>query len=252
MSDTGPRILAQIWRSLPLVLITLLSSTSASAHLPLGMGSAVYATTTNAALAEWVYTLREGDTVQQLATQLLATPHSSEQLLKHNDLTNGLLPVEGEQVRIPMDWLKRQPQPARASSVSGLVQLLTSNGQRRPLTQNTLIRAGDELLSGSGSATITLAGGSEIRLLPDSRLLFNRMTRFGKAGMIDTRLRLNRGEVITRVNDVISGGSRFEIETAFATAAVDGTQFAMQASADGTRLQVMNGQVNFGQQGRRA
>jgi len=237
-------------RILPLFLIALLHSTSAQAQLPLAMGSGVHASSSGTALAEWVYTLQKGDSVQQLATQLLAPPHNAQQLLKHNSLNNALLPVAGEQVRIPMDWLKRQPQPARATSVSGLVQLLTGNGQRRPLTVNTLIRAGDELLSGSGSATITLAEGSEIRLSPNSRLAFSRMTQFGKPGMIDTRLRLNRGEVFTRVKDVVSGGSRFEIETPSATAAMDGTQFAIQANAGGTGLQVMNGQVQFGQQGR--
>lgn len=233
-----------------LILITLLSSPSALASLPVAMGSGLHASSSGAALAEWVYTLKKGDSVQQLAAQLLAPPHNARQLLKHNSLNNALMPMAGEQVRIPMDWLKRQPQPARATSVSGLVQLLTSNGQRRPLTVNTLIRAGDELLSGSGSTTITLAEGSEIRLSPNSRLAFNRMTQFGKPGMIDTRLRLNSGEVITNVKDVVSGGSRFEIETPSATAAVDGTQFAIQANAGGTGLQVMGGQVNFGQQGR--
>ena len=239
-----------IVRILPLFLVALLSNTSVQAHLPLAMGSGVSANSSGTALAEWVYTLQKGDSVQQLATQLLAPPYNAQQLLKHNSLNNALLPVTGEQVRIPMDWLKRQPQPARATSVSGLVQLLTSNGQRRPLTVNTLIRAGDELLSGSGRATVILAEGSEIRLSPNSRLAFNRMTQFGKPGMIDTRLRLNRGEVITRVKYVVSGGSRFEIETPSATAAVNGTQFAIQANAGGTGLQVMNGQVEFSQQGR--
>ncbi|HEV8078461.1 MAG TPA: FecR domain-containing protein, partial [Marinobacter sp.] len=233
-----------------LLLILLFSSALAQAQLPLAMGSGVHVNSSGTALAEWVYTLQKGDNVQQLATQLLATPHNAQQLLKHNSLNSTLLPITGEQVRIPMSWLKRQPQPARATSVSGLVQLLTSNGQRRPLTVNTLIRAGDELLSGSGSATITLAEGSEIRLSPNSRLAFNRMTQFGKPGMIDTRLRLNRGEVSTSVMEVVSGGSRFEIETPSAIAAVNNTQFSIQANAGGTGLQVMNGQVNFGQQGR--
>jgi len=233
-----------------LFLISVFSSPLAQAQLPIAMGSGVLASSSGTALAEWVYTLQKGDSVQLLATQLLASPYNAQQLLKHNSLNNALLPVTGEQVRIPMDWLKRQPQPAFAASVSGLVQLLTSNGQRRPLTANTLIRAGDELLSSSsGSATITLPEGSEIRLSPNSRLAFNRMTQFGKPGMIDTRLRLNRGEVITSVKEAVGGGSRFEIETPSATAAVDGTQFAIQANAAGTGLQVMNGQVNFGQQG---
>ena len=250
MSDKTLRSGILFVRILPLLLIALLSSASIQAHLPLAMGSSVPTNGSGTTLSEWVYTLQKGDSVQQLAGQLLAPPHNAQQLREHNSLNNALLPVTGEQVRIPMDWLKRQSQPARATSISGWVQLLTSDGQRRPLTVNTPIRAGDELLSGSGSTTVTLAEGSEIRLSPNSRLAFSRMTQFGKPGMMDTRLRLNRGEVFTRVKEMVGSGSRFEIETPSAMVALSGTQFAIQADAGGTGLQVINGKVNFGQRGR--
>ena len=86
-----------------LLLILLFASTFAQAQLPLAMGSGVHASRSGTALAEWVYTLQKGDNVQQLAAQLLAPPHNARQLLKHNSLNNPLLPVAGEQVRIPMD-----------------------------------------------------------------------------------------------------------------------------------------------------
>ena len=104
---------------------------------------------------------------------------------------------EGDRIRIPLSWLKRQPNPARVTSVSGGVQLISGiNGRKKPLTKDALIRVGDEVLSGRGAATITLADGSEVRLSPDSRLIFNRLTQYGKSGMVDTRLRLNRGKFI--------------------------------------------------------
>ncbi len=58
-------------RILPLFLIALLHSTSAQAQLPLAMGSGVHLSSSGTALAEWVYTLQKGDSVQQLVTQLL-------------------------------------------------------------------------------------------------------------------------------------------------------------------------------------
>ncbi|MEC7377442.1 MAG: FecR domain-containing protein, partial [Pseudomonadota bacterium] len=75
-------------------------------------------------------------------------------------------------------------------------------------------------------------------------------TQYGKAGMVDTRLRLDRGEVHTRVKPVMEGGARFEIETPSAVAAVRGTVFALQTSATGSSLQVTEGNVDFGAPGK--
>jgi hypothetical protein len=48
----------------------------------------------------------------------------------------------------------------------------------------------------------------------------------------------------------MEGGARFEIETPSAVAAVRGTAFALQTSAEGTRLQVTEGNVDFGAPGK--
>jgi hypothetical protein len=124
------------------------------------------------------------------------------------------------------------------------------DSSKRPLTTGTLVRVGDEVISHSGSATIELADGSVIRLSPNSRLAFNRLTRYGKSGMVDTRLRLNDGEVETRVEPFVEDGSRFEIETPSAVAAVRGTMFTLKTSSNGTDLRVTDGRVAFGPRGK--
>ncbi|HET8850313.1 MAG TPA: FecR domain-containing protein, partial [Marinobacter sp.] len=147
-------------------------------------------------------------------------------------------------------WLKRQPGPARVASVSGNVHHISGLDRRKvPLTDGTIIRVGDEILSNAGSATVVLADGSEVRISPNTRLMFNSLTQYGKSGMVDTRLRLHRGEVHTRVKPIIDDGARFEIETPSAVAAVRGTVFALQASPTGSSVQVTEGTVDFGRPG---
>jgi len=231
-----------------LALALLVLGTPACAELSITRGSATGASSTpgNAA-PEWIYTLKPGESFTEVASDLLVKSHSADRLLQYNTIENAAMLGEGDRVRIPLSWLKRQPNPARVTSVSGSVQLISGmDGSKKPLTENTLIRVGDEVLSGTGAATITLADGSEVRLSPGSRLIFNRLTQYGKSGMVDTRLRLNRGEVHTRVKPVIEGGARFEIETPSAVAAVRGTAFSLKTGPQGTHLQVTEGVVDFG------
>ena len=220
----------------------------ASAELSLTRGSASYSETDSGSpIPEWIYTLRPGESFTEVAGELLAAGYPPVRLLQYNNISNGAVVDAGDSIRIPLAWLKRQPQPAKAVSVFGRVQLISaSSGRKMPLEENTLIHVGDEILSASGTATVELADGSELRISPNSRLIFNRLTQYGKAGMVDTRLRLDRGEVHTRVRPVMEGGARFEIETPSAVAAVRGTAFAIQTSASGTSVQVTEGTVDFG------
>lgn len=200
---------------------------------------------------EWVYTLKPGESLDQIAQELLSPKHTASQLRQYNRIATDDKVVAGDRVRIPLNWLQRQPQPATAVAVTGQVQLISgTDGRRQPLTEGAALRVGDEIRTSAGSAMIRLADGSELRLSPDSRLIFNRLTQYGKTGMVDTRLRLDNGEIQTRVQPVLEGGARFEVETPAAVAAVRGTAFSLQALPTGTRLQVTEGVVDFGQPGK--
>ncbi|WP_236744165.1 LysM peptidoglycan-binding domain-containing protein [Marinobacter similis] len=166
----------------------LWTATTAQAELSITQGSGVPSAQAPSATAqEWLYTLRPGENYHQVAKELLARGYSASRLLQFNNIEEDALVAEGDSIRIPLHWLKRQPDAARVTTVSGSVQLISrANGRKTPLTPNTLIRAGDEIVSSSGSATVNLADGSEVRLAPDSRLIFNRLTQYGKSGMVDT------------------------------------------------------------------
>ncbi|PSF14362.1 peptidoglycan-binding protein LysM [Marinobacter fuscus] len=237
--------------SLLLAALVCLVSQLASAELSVARGSASQAFQQSDPVPEWVYTLQQGDTLQSIGQTLLARNVDTRKLLEHNNLMSTGQLRSGDTLRIPINWLKRQPEPAKVVSVTGSVRKISGvDGRQHPLQSDTIIRVGDEILSGAGSATIALADGSEIRISPNSRLIFNRLTQYGKSGMVDTRLRLQKGEVHTRVRPIIIDGARFEIETPSAVAAVRGTVFTMQADSNGSAIQVAEGAVDFGAPGK--
>lgn len=248
-----PELIHHALRTGMLVLLVALSAVLpgvAAAELSIASGSATTGSQPVETAPEWVYTLRQGDTLASLSAELLQNPVNGQRLLTHNGLAANTELRSGDTLRIPVFWLKRQPEPARVTSVSGSVQHISgSNGRKTPLTGQSLVRVGDEVLSGAGTATLELADGSELRISPNSRLMFNRLTQYGKAGMVDTRLRLQKGEVHTRVKPMIEGGSRFEIETPSVVAAVRGTVFSMQTNGTGSSIQVKHGAVDFGRPG---
>lgn len=221
------------------------------AELPVTQGSAPALSQPSETAPEWVYTLSNNDSLASLSSSLLQNAADGHRLLAHNGLPSNATLKAGDTLRIPVAWLKRQPEPAKVSTVSGNVQHISgSNGRKTALTEQSLVRVGDELLSGAGSATLTLADGSEIRVSPNTRLMFNRLTQYGKTGMVDTRLRLQKGEVHSRVKPLQGNGSRFEISTPSAVAAVRGTTFSMQSGVDGSSIQVKTGAVDFGRPGK--
>lgn len=239
--------------TLALIALAAISST-AHGELPLTRGSDLATTTAMPATGsgtDWTYTVKEGELLDILARELLGPAYSHAQLLSYNQLPSHTVIAAGDTLRIPLAWLRQQPEPAKAIAVTGNVRLITAaDGRQHPLTENARIRVGDEILSRSGSATVELADGSTVRITPNSRLIFNKLTQYGKAGMVDTRLRLDHGGISTQVQPLERGGARFEVETPSAVAAVRGTAFSLQTHPGTTDLQVTEGVVSFGMAGR--
>lgn len=77
----------------------------------------------SAPVPEWVYTVRPGESFDEIADILLAQNVPAIRLLQHNGIDNAATIGSGDSLRIPLAWLQRQPDPARVRSVAGQVQL---------------------------------------------------------------------------------------------------------------------------------
>ena len=239
-------------RTLLVLLATFTVATGARAELPVTTGSHVGSSAlVSSDRPEWRYSLQPGESLEEVASDLLAPGFTSQQLAQHNRIGNTALLKGGDRIRIPLHWLKRQPEPATVSAASGQGHVrLAGTGQTLPLEAGTQLRAGDEVVTQSGSATLRLADGSLVRVHSNTRLILNRLTQYGRSGMVDTRLRLERGQVSTEVKPLVEGGARFEIETPSAVAAVRGTRFSLESHLGISRLRVTQGMVAFGPVGK--
>ena len=196
---------------------------------------------------DWTYTVRPDDSLEAISDRLLGAARDQEDLVSYNNISTHQPLIPGETLKVPLNWLERSPKPARATSVTGAVFVYPHlETQRRHLSVGDRLNVGDEVRTTNGQAIIKLADGSVLQLERQSRLTFDRLTQYGRSGMADTRMNLERGRINTEVEPFEHRGSRFQIETPSAVAAVRGTAFSLESRKDGTLLEVREGEVWFG------
>ena len=194
---------------------------------------------------DWHYTVRPSDDLPSVSKRLLKTQYSWTSVAHYNNIENidGLL--VGSIIKIPISWLKYQPQPAKIADYTG-VALLKRRQETRytPIESLSHLYVGDELLTRDGEIKVEFADGTNVRLDAYSHLIFNKLSAYKELGMVDTRMRLSRGGLRTQVKP-LTNGSRYEISTPSAVAAVRGTDFRLRTNTKGTALEVLEGTVEF-------
>lgn len=194
---------------------------------------------------EWHYTLRPADKLQDVGKKFLNNRYSWTDIVHYNHIDNIASVEPGSIIRIPMQWLKHQPKPAKVMSISGSAQIKRINSTVfNTIKSNMPVYVGDEIATRNGTVLIKLADGSIVRLEKNSNLVFNKLSHFGKTGMVDTRIRLKKGTVSSEVSPLVKG-SRYEITTPSAVAAVRGTKFRLESSQKDTKIEVTEGSVDF-------
>ena len=194
---------------------------------------------------DWHYTLRPSDSLPAVSKRLLKPQYSWTSVAHYNHIKDVDKLSVGSIIKIPISWLKYQPQPAKIDAYSG-VALIKRRQETRyaSISKQSQLYVGDELLTRDGQVTVEFADGSNLRLDAFSHLIFNKLSSYKDAGMVDTRMRLGRGGLRTEVK-TLTKGSRYEISTPSAVAAVRGTDFRLRTNAYGTALEVLEGTVEF-------
>ncbi|MEN8166963.1 MAG: FecR domain-containing protein [Pseudomonadota bacterium] len=196
---------------------------------------------------DFVYRIRPGETLSGISARFLKPEITPTQLQAHNNIEKDRTIPIGTEIRIPLEWLQQAPAAAQVVFLRGEATLFRG-GLESILQQGTqdLLLVGDRLLTGpSGVISIRFANGSRLLMGPKSEVTLDTLSSFGETGMIDTRLRIQRGRVESRVKPLQGSGSRYEIHTPAAVTMVRGTGFRVGVEADSglTRNEVFEGGV---------
>jgi len=202
---------------------------------------------------EWVYTFRPGDTLWVLCSTYVAEPDCWNKVALRNKIANPRRISPGTKLYLPIAWLKVQPAKAKVLTVEGEPVIDLDEGKFKVIQKGDSFSVGDHLYSRDGSFLLEFADGSQLMVKAGSDVLFDTLTLYGDSGMVDTRIRLNRGRVRAKVTPSKGSGSRYEIVTPAAAAAVRGTVFRVSSAGSSDEggvpvmtTEVLKGNVNVG------
>ncbi len=197
---------------------------------------------------EWIYTMRPGDTLWNFTENYLTDIRYWKRLQDMNDIQRPRNMPPGSKIRVPIAWLKVQPEPARVMQISGMAKLIRADGKgSEVLAVGHELHSGDTIRTAADSnVTLNFADDSELLILSDSEVVMDTLSSYHRTGMVDTRVRLQQGRVDTRVKPSKGPGSRYHIITPAAVAAVRGTNFRVstEAAQPVSRSEVIEGKVN--------
>lgn len=193
---------------------------------------------------EWAYRIRPGDTLWDLAGDYLKPDIGWRRLQEHNRIADPYRLPPGSVVQIPLAWLDRQPAKAQVVAVRGDATVAFGKAATSKVVAGMRLGAGARLSTpANASLCLQFADGSRLILQGGSELRLDRLSRYGNSGMVDTRLRLQRGRITNEVKPVAGPAAGFIVETPSASSAVRGTQFRVEAEEARTWTEVLDGRV---------
>ena len=204
--------------------------------------------------SDWIYTVRPGDQLWNLAQDYCGTHTRWRDLAAHNNLANPNALRPGARLRFPLAWLTRGPAEVELTYSKGDVQLVraaatTDTGARantEAAAVGAKIASGDRLLTAAESfASVRFADSSQMNIGPESEVVFDTLTSYGDTGMVDTRVRVVRGGVESKVTPQVGPGAVYHIGTPLGVAAVRGTNFRTRALSDTSFVEMTEGEVEF-------
>ncbi len=223
-----------VLRNLPLLALLLVAAPTLAAAPPAAVDST----------PEWRYTVRPGDTLIGVSKRYLVRPAEWPRVQRYNRIVNPHFLLPGSGLRIPLAWLRHAPAPVAVVSVAGRVRVSLPDAAERALQPGEQLVAGAALSTASDSSvTLRFADGSLLTLQPNAQLVLDSVSVYADGGMVDTQVRLQQGRVEVGANPKHTPGSRLQVITPSAVAAVRGTRFRVEAGADVTREETLDGGV---------
>ena len=196
---------------------------------------------------DWIYRLHKGDTLTLVAERFLKPQFTAAQLQVYNGIMKDREIPVGTEIRVPIDWLSQTLAGVEVRYVFGQAKRYR-RGQDSPeaLARGGMLKAGDRIVTEArSSVSLNFADGTHLLIGPSSEVVFDALSLFQGQGMLDTRIRLQRGRLENRVKPLRHPDDRYEILTPSAVTLVRGTDFrvSVEAPSELTRSEVTEGVV---------
>jgi hypothetical protein len=193
----------------------------------------------------WRYTVKPGDNLINLGKTHLVRPSDWKQVQHLNHVKNPYKMPYGMVLKVPLALIKQQPASAEVLAVTGQVHLQKMNGVE-PLSIGQKLAVGAKIITLANSkVSIRFADGSITHVYSNAILTLDSLSLYSGGAMVDTKLRLQQGQIETHANPAGVKGNRMQITTPTAIAAVRGTLFRVDAKADAVMQETLDGRVAF-------
>ncbi|MEJ2618746.1 MAG: FecR domain-containing protein [Candidatus Thiodiazotropha sp.] len=202
---------------------------------------------------DWIYRLHEGENLTLVQERFLKAEITPLQLQAYNNIEKDREIPVGTEIRVPIDWLNDQIAGVEISYLYGNV-VITRRGDALAIeaAKGDILKTGDRINTAEKSAaSLRFADQSTLLVGESSEVVFDALSSFQGVGMLDTRIRLQRGRVENRITPFSRPESRYEIHTPAAVTVVRGTDFRVSSDLtnDMTHSEVTEGRVQVTAQG---
>lgn len=196
--------------------------------------------------ADWTYRVRPQDNIWDLSSRYLKPGVSWQKLQAYNKVADPYHLPPGMTLRVPLAWLRMEPANATVVAVMGSAHVqLPGEAQPATVAPGMALGIGAHLTTDAdASLTLQFADGSRVLMEQNSALDLDQMSAYGRTGMVDTRLRLQRGHVVNTVTPMTGVGAHFSVETPGTISSVRGTHFRVAADGGQSRTEVLTGLVD--------
>ena len=187
---------------------------------------------------DFLYRVREGDTLINLAGRYMDSVEGWRLLQQRNHVADPYRLKPGSLLRIPFDRIPVVPATAQVVFAHDA----TTSG--KPLQAGMKLAEDAQIdTSDKGAVTLAFDDGTRVTVPPGSHVALSRVRAFARAGLIDVRVHVKQGEAESNVSPKKSGVGRYEISTPALVTGVRGTRFRVQASETVSTSSVLEGEV---------
>ena len=195
---------------------------------------------------EWVYKVKDGDTLWSIARQHLSSIAHVPALQKKNAIRDSYALRSGSEIRIPTQWMRQHTGRASVTDIVGSASLISAGGSTSMVGGNDYpLQPGDMIrTAGNSSLKLLLEDGSLINIGPNAQFTVKQSVHYPSTGANATWLSIDRGSIDNNVSKNPLMPNRHTIQTPSAITAVRGTTFRVNVGGeDSSATEVLEGRV---------